>query len=50
MSVRTCARSSFWKALPLTIVHAGHDPSFGKARLDAIIAAYRVRWRDEGLI
>ncbi len=36
-------------SLPVSIVHAGHDPSFGKARLDAIIASYRDRWRREGL-
>jgi glyoxylase-like metal-dependent hydrolase (beta-lactamase superfamily II) len=37
-------------SLPITIVHAGHDPSFGKARLDEIIASYRARWRAEGLV
>ena len=38
------------EALPISIVHAGHDPSFGKERLDAIIATYRARWRAEGLL
>ena len=38
------------RSLPLTVVHAGHDDSFGKARLDAIIDAYLARWRAEGLI
>lgn len=32
-------------ALPINIVHAGHDPSFGRDRLHAIIADYRGRWR-----
>jgi glyoxylase-like metal-dependent hydrolase (beta-lactamase superfamily II) len=35
--------------LPVNVVHAGHEPSFGRARLHAIIAAYRQRWRAEGL-
>ncbi|MDR6291056.1 glyoxylase-like metal-dependent hydrolase (beta-lactamase superfamily II) [Inquilinus ginsengisoli] len=38
------------KSLPVTVVHAGHDDSFGKARLDAIIDAYLARWRAEGLV
>ncbi len=38
------------RSLPLTVVHAGHDDSFGKARLDAIIDVYLARWRAEGLI
>jgi glyoxylase-like metal-dependent hydrolase (beta-lactamase superfamily II) len=38
------------RSLPISIVHAGHDDSFGKARLDAIIDAYMARWRAEGLI
>lgn len=45
--VRSFARL---RALPVTIVHAGHDDSFGKARLDAIIDTYLARWRVEGLI
>jgi glyoxylase-like metal-dependent hydrolase (beta-lactamase superfamily II) len=36
--------------LPISTVHAGHDPSFGKERLDLIIASYRARWRSEGLV
>jgi glyoxylase-like metal-dependent hydrolase (beta-lactamase superfamily II) len=31
-------------ALPVTTVHGGHDPSFGKARLDEIIETYLTRW------
>jgi glyoxylase-like metal-dependent hydrolase (beta-lactamase superfamily II) len=38
------------RSLPITTVHAGHDPSFSKTRLDAIIDAYMARWRSEGLI
>ncbi|WP_267461382.1 hypothetical protein [Aureimonas sp. SA4125] len=38
------------EALPVRIVHAGHDPSFGKDRLGAIIATYRARWRAEGIL
>lgn len=38
------------KRLPIAIVHAGHDPSFGKERLDEIIDRYLARWRSEGLI
>ena len=36
------------ESLPIAVVHAGHDPSFDKAHLNAIIAAYRARWRTEG--
>ncbi len=32
------------KALPVRIVHAGHDPSFGRDRLIQIIDAYLRRW------
>jgi hypothetical protein len=28
------------RALPVEIVHAGHDPSFGRARLVALVDAY----------
>lgn len=38
------------ESLPVSVVHAGHDPSFGRERLHAIIASYRERWRKEGLI
>jgi glyoxylase-like metal-dependent hydrolase (beta-lactamase superfamily II) len=38
------------KSLPVAVVHAGHDDSFGKARLDAIIDGYLARWRAEGLV
>jgi glyoxylase-like metal-dependent hydrolase (beta-lactamase superfamily II) len=31
-------------ALPVNIVHGGHDPSFGKARMDMIIAHYLALW------
>lgn len=39
-------KASFRKlrALPVEIVHAGHDPSFGRARLHAIIDDYEARW------
>lgn len=30
--------------LPVEVVHGGHDPRFGKARLDAIVADYLERW------
>lgn len=33
-----------------TIVHAGHDPSFGNDRMQAIIDQYIERWRTEGLL
>jgi hypothetical protein len=26
------------------VVHAGHEPSFGKARLGEIVASYLARW------
>lgn len=38
------------ESLPVSIVHAGHDPSFGKTRLDEIISDYRKCWRAEGLM
>ncbi len=38
------------ESLPISAAHAGHDTSFNKERLDAIIAAYRKRWQAEGLI
>ncbi|MEM9550445.1 MAG: MBL fold metallo-hydrolase [Pseudomonadota bacterium] len=31
-------------ALPVTTVHGGHDPQFGKGRLDEIIATYLGKW------
>jgi len=31
-------------ALPIKTVHGGHDPAFGKARLDQIIAHYLRLW------
>ncbi len=31
-------------ALPVQTVHGGHDPSFGKARLDEIVTSYLARW------
>ncbi len=31
--------------LPVRIVHGGHDPSFGKARLDEIVGEYLARWQ-----
>ncbi len=39
-------RSSFrrLRALPVDVVHAGHDPSFGRARLHAILDDYEARW------
>jgi glyoxylase-like metal-dependent hydrolase (beta-lactamase superfamily II) len=33
------------KRLPVQVVHAGHDPSFGYARMVEIIDAYLARWR-----
>jgi glyoxylase-like metal-dependent hydrolase (beta-lactamase superfamily II) len=32
------------KALPVQVVHGGHDPHFGKARLDEIVADHLTRW------
>ena len=32
--------------LPVTVVHGGHDPAFGKARLDQIVAHYLALWQD----
>jgi glyoxylase-like metal-dependent hydrolase (beta-lactamase superfamily II) len=34
-------------ALPVTVVHAGHDPSFGRNRLQEIARAYLQRRRPE---
>lgn len=31
--------------LPVRIVHGGHDPSFGKARLDQIVGEYLALWQ-----
>lgn len=33
-------------ALDVSVVHAGHDPSFGKERLRAIVDTYLARWDD----
>ena len=33
------------KSLPVTVVHAGHDPSFDYARMIQIIDTYLARWR-----
>lgn len=30
--------------MPVTVVHGGHDPHFGKARLDQIIDSYLAKW------
>jgi len=32
------------KDLPVTTVHGGHDPSFGRARMLEIIATYEAIW------
>lgn len=32
------------RVLPVTTIHGGHDPSFGRARMEAIIADYTARW------
>jgi glyoxylase-like metal-dependent hydrolase (beta-lactamase superfamily II) len=32
------------KALPVSVVHAGHDPSFGRERMLQIIDTYLTRW------
>jgi glyoxylase-like metal-dependent hydrolase (beta-lactamase superfamily II) len=37
------------RALPVTVVHGGHDPSFGPDRMIEIIDAYESRWAAEGL-
>lgn len=37
------------RALPITTVHAGHDPSFDDKRMHEIIDTYLARWRKEGL-
>ena len=31
-------------ALDVAVVHAGHDPSFGKQRLREIASAYLAKW------
>ena len=31
-------------SLDVAVVHAGHDPSFGKARLREIAATYLAKW------
>jgi glyoxylase-like metal-dependent hydrolase (beta-lactamase superfamily II) len=36
------------QSLPVAIVHAGHDPSFGRARFRDIIARYLALWRRLG--
>jgi glyoxylase-like metal-dependent hydrolase (beta-lactamase superfamily II) len=35
------------KALPVSVVHGGHDPSFDRDRMLAIIADYEARWDRE---
>lgn len=35
------------RALPVTLVHGGHDPSFGPDRMLEIIDAYETRWDAE---
>lgn len=35
------------RALPVTTVHGGHDPSFGRERMLQIIASYEARWAAE---
>ena len=35
------------RAMPVTLVHGGHDPSFGRARMMEIIDTYEVRWDAE---
>jgi glyoxylase-like metal-dependent hydrolase (beta-lactamase superfamily II) len=37
------------RQLAPTIIHAGHDPSFGRKRMEAIIEHYLKRWEDDGL-
>lgn len=39
-------RASFTRlrALPIEVVHAGHDPSFGRRRLHEIVDDYMARW------
>lgn len=38
------------KRLGARVIHAGHDPSFDGARLDAIADVYLGKWRRDGLI
>ena len=33
------------RELPVTVVHGGHDPSFGRARLIEICDEYLAKWR-----
>ncbi len=40
--IRTMKRM---RELPVSVVHAGHEPSFGRARLHELIDAY-LDWRD----
>ena len=42
-------RDTFTKlrALPVTMVHGGHDPSFDRARMLEIIETYEARWEAE---
>jgi glyoxylase-like metal-dependent hydrolase (beta-lactamase superfamily II) len=35
------------RALPVTLVHGGHDPSFDRARMLEIIETYEARWTAE---
>ena len=40
-----CVTMERLMALPVTVVHAGHDPSFGRDRLRQLAAAYLQRRR-----
>ena len=40
-----CVTMERLRALPVTVVHAGHDPSFGRDRLRQLAAAYLQRRR-----
>ena len=40
-----CATMERLMALPVTVVHAGHDPSFGRDRLRQLATAYLRRRR-----
>jgi glyoxylase-like metal-dependent hydrolase (beta-lactamase superfamily II) len=44
---RTMARL---KTLPVRVVHAGHDPSFGRERLHQIADRYLAKWQAEGVV
>ena len=42
-----CVTMDRLMALPVTVVHAGHDPSFGRNRLQELARAYLQRRRPE---